>query len=295
MTSLIVPTVVFGSALALLALSFTFSYRIVRFANFAHVEYFTIGAYVGITLDGVAPLWVSLLAAMLAGAIVALAMDLAVFQHLTQASMSTKMIASAGLMLLLRFVIQFIWGVQPRTFSLTSDRIEIGPLRFSQIHLLIVVIAFVSVFAFAAVLRSTSLGRNLRAVADSHSLVQARGVNAAAVIRQSWLIAGAMAGLGGVLLGLDTFVRPDLGNSALLAMFAAVVVGGLGSPVGALVGSFILAFGQNLILYIDFGNLFGGDSMYLGSHYKQVFAFGLLVLILLVKPTGLFGEIEERA
>jgi branched-subunit amino acid ABC-type transport system permease component len=143
-------------------------------------------------------------------------------------------------------------------------------------------------------MRLTSLGRNLRAVADNQDLLQARGINGKRVIRQSWLIAGAMAGLGGVLLGVDTFVRPDLGGSVLLAMFAAAVVGGLGSPAGALVGAMILAFGQNLIIFIDFGSLFGGDSFFFGSQYKQVFAFVLLVVILLVRPSGVFGEVEER-
>ena len=80
----------------------------------------------------------------------------------------------------------------------------------------------------------------------------------------------------------------------LLAMFAAVVVGGLGSPAGALVGAMVLAFGQNLIIFVDYGALFGGDSFYLGSQYKQVFAFVFLVIVLLVRPSGIFGEVEER-
>lgn len=293
--SIIVPTLVFGCALALLALSFTFSYRIVRFANFAHVEYFTVGAYVGISLDDRVPLWLALAAAIVAGGLLALLVDFAVFQHLIEASMSTKMIASAGVMLLLRFVIQLIWGVQPRIFTQVPQVINLGPFRLTEIQILIILVAVFSVFLFAVAMRTTSLGRNLRAVADNQALVQARGINGRRVIRQSWLIAGGMAGLGGLLLGLDTFVRPDLGNSALLSMFAAVVVGGLGSPVGALVGAFILAFGQNLIIFIDYGDLLGRESFYLGSHYKQVFAFALLVLIILMKPSGIFGEIEERA
>jgi branched-chain amino acid transport system permease protein len=208
--------------------------------------------------------------------------------------MATKMIASAGVLLLLRFIVQFIWGVQPRLFELDSTPFQLGPFRMNWVELTIVIVAVVSVLGFVLLMKVTSLGRNLRAVADSHDLLQARGVNGRRVVRQSWLIAGGMAGLGGMLLGMDTFVRPDLGGSVLLAMFAAVVVGGLGSPAGALVGAMILAFGQNLILFIDFGSLFGGDPFYLGSQYKQVFSFVFLVVILLVRPSGIFGEIEER-
>jgi branched-subunit amino acid ABC-type transport system permease component len=129
------------------------------------------------------------------------------------------------------------------------------------------------------------MGRVLRATADNMSLAEVRGINVNRVIVGVWFLAGAFAALGGVLLGYETFVRPTLGLSILLPMFAAATVGGLGSLPGAVVGAYLLAFAQNLILGIDFG---WGADWYVNPGYKSALALGLLVLVLLVRPGGLF-------
>jgi branched-chain amino acid transport system permease protein len=132
-------------------------------------------------------------------------------------------------------------------------------------------------------------------VADNAPLAETRGLNTELVLNQVWFMSGALAGLAGTLISLNTFVRPELGASLLVPMFAAAIVGGIGSPFGAIVGALLVATAQTLIVTIDFGELLGDESHYLGSEYKAVVAFVLLIGILIVRPSGFFGEREVRA
>lgn len=296
MLTIAVGAAVFAAELSLIALSFNLAYRVLRFANFAHVDFVTVGAYVAFSVSTVAPLWVAALCGTLSGGLTAVALNLSVFRPLQEASVATKMIASAGIAIAIRALIQLFWGVETRRFEEPTKVIEIGGALVTVTQLVIIGTAAVSVLVFWAVLKYTRLGRNLRATADSIALAEVRGVKSGLVMNQVWFISGALAGLSGVLIGLETFLRPSLGFSLLIPMFAAAIVGGFGSPFGAILGACLVSGAQSAVVSIDFGILgLGEGDYYLGSHYKVIVAFILLILILMVRPGGFFGEQKARA
>jgi branched-subunit amino acid ABC-type transport system permease component len=290
-----VLTLVFAAELALVAVSFNLSYRVSGFANFAHVQYVTVGAYIAWELNRGSPLVIAIIGGVIGGGLVAVALNLCVFRWLRSASVGTKMVASAGAALALVGLIQYLWGVSAQSFGFTPSLYTLFGARVTLLQLLIIVIAAVTITGLALALKATRSGRNVRAVADNTHLAETRGLNTGLVLNQVWLVSGALAGLAGTLISLNTFVRPELGASLLIPMFAAAIVGGIGSPFGAVVGALLVATAETLVVTVDFGELFGGESHYLGSEYKAVVAFVLLIGILIVKPSGFFGVKEVRA
>ena len=269
------------------------SYAVMGFANWAHVEFVSVGAYIGLwVFRGLGlPLGVAIVVAMVLTGLLAVALELVVFRWLRSASIGAKMLATVGLAIVIRAVVQFVAGVDAYFYTDTAPNVafQIGGARITTNQLAIVGVAALSLLGFFLFLRRTTLGRVLRATADNFALAQVRGINGDRIIKLVWFISGAFAALGGVLLGLETFVRPQIGLSILLPMFAAATVGGLGSLVGAIGGSVLLAFLQNTLLGVDFGMLFGDASWYIDTGYKSALALGLLVVVLLFRPRGLFG------
>lgn len=295
MIPITIVAIVFAAELALVALSFNLSYRVVGFANFAHIEFVTVGAFAGLTFADYLPLPAAALAGAATAGLLAVALNLGVFHRLRRTSIGTRMIASAGLALALRGVVQWIWGVDSHRFDEPTRVFTLGSAEISLIQALIVATALASVVAFWLVLKYTGIGRNVRATADDLTLTEIRGVPSARVLNQVWFITGALAGLSGVLIGLDTFVRPELGLSLLVPMFAAAIVGGVGSPFGAILGALLVSFAGTAAVSTDFGKLIGDSSYYLGSQYKSIVAFCLLIAILVIRPSGFFGVRQERA
>ncbi len=293
--ALIIASLVFGCELALIALSFSLSFRVIGFANFAHGELVTIGACAAFGFASLMPLPIAMGMGAVTAGLVGVCLDLAVFRRLEHAEIPTKMIASAGIAIAFRAILQFLWGVNPRMFNRSLVVLSIGGARISVIQVVVVTVTVTCVVLFHLILTRTHFGRCLRATADNRSLVEIRGVNSRRIVSLAWFISGTIAGLGGVLLGMETFVRPSLGQTVLLPMFAAALVGGFGSPYGAIAGALLLSVGQTALVSIDFGSMLGGASFFLGSHYKSVFAFSALVVILLLRPGGLFGEKRARA
>jgi branched-subunit amino acid ABC-type transport system permease component len=285
---------VFAAELGLIAFSFNLSYRALGFANFCHVEYVTIGSLVAVSSAADLPLVVAgALGVAVAGA-AATAMNLAVFAPLRSASLGTRMIASAGLAIAVRGVDQIAFGVEARRFPVVPHIFVVRHAFITSVQIAIVCIAIVCVVAFAWLLRATRIGRNVRAVADNPTLAEARGVSSSRIRNEVCFIAGAIAGLAGVLAGADTVVTPDMGVAFLIPMFAACIVGGAGSPFGALLGAACISAATTVTVSVDFGKLVGSGPTYLGSQWKSTAAFLVLVLVLLVRPTGFFGPQQER-
>jgi branched-subunit amino acid ABC-type transport system permease component len=289
-----ITAAVFAAELALVALSFNFAYRVVGFANFAQVEYVTFGAYIALETSALMPMWAAGGCAVVASGLLAVVLNLSVFQRLRDASVGTRMIASAGLAIGIRAVIQYIWGVESHRLGDNYTVYTFLGTQISLVQCVIIGAAIASVIVFAAVMRFTGVGRNVRATADSPALTEVRGVRSGLVINQVWFVSGALAGLAGVLIGLDTFVRPELGTSLLVPMFAAAIVGGAGSPYGAIVGAVLVSGMSTALVSIDFGDLVGSGSYFVGSQYKSVVAFSLLIVILIIRPSGFFGERRTR-
>ena len=293
MISPLVNSTVWGAELGLITLGFSLSYAVLRFASFAHVEFVTVGAYFGLvaTKEWSLPLPLAALVAMVGTGIVAVIVDLLIFRRLQMSSTAAKMLASIGVAITIRSIMQLLFGAGARFMTESSTlAFELGDTRVTQAQLMIVVLAGVTMAGFALLVQYTKFGKVLRATADDFALAQARGINGPLVMSWTWFVSGALAALGGVLLGAETFVRPTLGLTIILPMFAAAVLGGLGSAYGAMIGAFLLALAQNLVIATDFGSLLGSASWFVDTRYKSAVALGVLVIVVLVRPRGILAR-----
>jgi len=293
----LVNTLVWAGELGIIALGMTLSYAILRFANFAHIEFVTMGAYLawaGYRLLRL-PLLLAAGLSIFATGLLAVAIDLLVFRRLRAASATLKMIASVGVSIVIRAIVQVVFSGQAQSFGLSWETLPamLGA-RFTILQIWIVGVTISSVLFFHFVMTLTRVGKALRATAENFSLAQARGIDGARMITLMWLISGAFAGLGGVLLGIETQLRPSIGLSVMLPIFAAATIGGLGSAYGAIAGAFTLSLAQNAVLAINFGGLFGvGRGWWVPTSYKEVVSMAALVITLFVKPSGIFASRER--
>lgn len=286
------------SELALLAVGLTMVYSVLRFPNFAHVEFAPLGGYlalVGSSVLGLHLIVAGALALLVTG-MIGIMTDRVVFAQLRGRSPAVLMITSFALGIVIREMIRAIWGPSPRMYDLgLQSPLEILGARITPIQLGIIVAAFGCMLLLHLMLSYTKLGVAMRATADNPRLAEASGIYTERVIRWIWFIGGAVAGLGGILLGLDTQLRPMMGFGIIISIFAAVLLGGIGSPYGALLGATIVGFAENVGLAINWSPIAevvgvttdGYASIPAG--YKQAIPFGFLILTLLLRPQGLMG------
>jgi len=296
----VIDSLIYSSELSLLAIGVTMVYGALRFPNFAHVEFATLGAYLAFVLSaGVGlPLYVALLIAALLAGVVGIGVDLAVFRKLRETSPILLMIASFGIGIALREAIRAIWGTSPVFFPIPLQR----PLQLwgggsvTWVQIAIVLVAGACVFGFHLLLNRTKLGIAMRSLADNPKLSEASGINTERIIRSVWLIGAGMAGLGGVLVGLDTQIHPNMGFAIIIPVFCAAILGGIGNPYGAMLGALVVAFAQNVGLAIDWSPIVsllgwsGDGGLYIPTGYKAAIPFALLILCLLLRPQGLMGD-----
>jgi neutral amino acid transport system permease protein len=290
-------TLIVGTELAPIAVGMTLVFAAVRFANIAQVEFGTLGAYgtllAGSVIGG-GPLLIHAALSIVGVGLIAVALYHLVFKRLLSRSPATAMIGSLALSILIRAVIQTITGPQPKELDLPLERgIDIGGALVTPNQLRIVIIGVVVLAAVMAILRLTPLGRAIRAVSANPDLAAAAGINVGRVTDVVWLVAGVLGALGGVFLAIDNQVSLEMGFQLLLPVFAVALLGGFGSPGGAIIASYVLALAESLVLRVDFGELFGGASALLDSSYRPAVGFVLLLLVLLLRPQGIFG-VEAR-
>ena len=290
--------VLMGALIGLGAIGLTLTYSILRFANFAHGEFITWGAYLtlmfaavvgGAAAPSLEPLgpfsfgWGIIAAgaiAMLLTGGLALALDLVVFRRLRLRGNAVIMvIASFGASLALRSLVEFIFTSRPTYFGREIQiAIPLLPgLRVTPDQLSTLGLALVLVVAMHLILTRSHIGRAMRAVSENPALAQINGVDVAAVIRATWLIGGALACAAGVMLGLTVQIRPYMGFDLLLPLFAAAILGGIGSFPGAIVGGLIVGMAEAAGVGI------------VGANYRAAIAFLILIVVLLVRPAGIFG------
>ena len=275
--------VVLGSIYALGAVGLTLVYGILKLVNFAHGEFLTFGAYaavlVSVTLG--LPLAVGVIAAVAATALLGLGFELTMWRPMRarSAGLLQLLIMSIGLAFVVRFGIQYVSGTEIRTlpFNRTAT-VEVAGLRLGRTELIVVGVGFVTILSIGIVLRLTLLGKRMRALADNLDLAEVAGIDTRRVTTFTWLFAGGLAGLAGVMAGAVTTVRPELGFMLLLPIFAAVILGGIGDAFGALAGGLVLG------LVIEWSTLF------LDFRWKTAVGFAVLILVLVVRPQGLFGR-----
>ena len=281
---LIVNGIALGSIIALGAVGLTLTYGILRLSNFAHGDFMTFGAFIAWMLN-MSPIpvlnniWVSMLVGIVATVGVALLAEAILWKRMrhVRATSTTLVIISIGLALFIRNGILLVWGSDAKRYNLpVSEAIDLFGIKIKFYNLVVLGLATVAIAGLHFLLQNTKIGKAMRAVADDIDLARVTGINVEQVVLWTWIIAASLTGLGGQMYGLVTNVRPDMGWFLIMPMFAAVTLGGIGNPYGAIAGAFIIGIAQEVSVPI------------VGSQYKLAIALILMVLTLLFRPQGLF-------
>ena len=276
-----------GAIYALLALGYTMVYGVLRFINFAHADVFMVGSFVGYYAAQKIPtgtLWgglAVLLAAMLACALLGMAIERFTYRRLREGPKLNVLITAIGMSLLLEYGVQLLFGSTPRNFPAVFPvtQFQFGALTVSSNQLIVIVTSAVLLVGLQLIVYRTRLGAAMRAVSLNPRAAQLVGVNLNTVITFTFALGSALAGAGGVLYALNyPSIDPFMGVMPGLKAFVAAILGGIGSLPGAALGALILGGAETLV----------GGSQY--STYKDAIAFGLLILIMLLRPAGLLGR-----
>jgi branched-subunit amino acid ABC-type transport system permease component len=215
---------------------------------------------------------------------VALALDRAFSKPFRRAPGIVTVIASFGVMLMLRSAIQLIFGVDVKTYDIgIRFPMEFGMLKIAPRQVTIVLVTAALVVALHLFLSRTRLGKAMRAVSDDPDLARVSGINVEQVVRWTWIIGAGLAAAGGVFIGIQTKVHPSMGWDLLLPLVAAAVLGGIGRPYGAVAGGLAIGLTQELATYPWFS-----DDPFIAPGYKPAVAFSVMVIMLIWRPTGLF-------
>jgi len=269
-----------GGIIALGSVGLTLVYGILRLSNFAHGDFLTLGAYFTLWVNswGVpVPLAMVAGCGLTIGAFVLTEVVLWGPVRRRYTSATTMMIMSIGLALFVRNGIILIWGSQNQNYNLPVwGAVRLGAVQVTTNRVVVLGLAVVAVIALHVLLQKTEVGRQMRAVADNPELAQVAGVDVQRVIGWTWVVAGGLTALGGAMYGLITAVRPNMGWFLLLPMFTTVILGGIGNPYGAIVGALVVGVAQEMSTY------------WLPSEYKLGVALAVMILVLLVRPQGLF-------
>ena len=308
---------VFGMSIGLAGIGLAMTYSILQFANFAHGDYITTGAFTGwlaafvvagigsVGLDSLVlvadevptgdvgisvtatplAILVGLVVASVSSAGLALALDRVVFKPMRDARGISLLIASVGVALALRhaLIVVFTGSTRSLTTEVPTQDLPVGneSVAVGAHQVTLVVVAGVLMLSTHLLLRYTKLGTAMRAMADNKSLALVTGIPTERVVRTTWLVGGALTGVAGFLIALESgTMDPTFGWDLLLLVFAAVILGGIGSVYGAIIGGIIIGITRNLSL------------VWLPSELVLVGAFGVLVFMLLVRPQGLLGGVE---
>lgn len=278
---LVVNGLIAGTILAVPAIGITAIYAVLRFPNFAIASIATIGAFAGYVANvhfGMPALAATAVAFVVAG-IVGIVSDEYVLKPIRPTGLLAAAIASVALTIALENVVRFIFGNDLRGYDLPIQRdwrildIRIGPQQVENFA--VAVLAMAAVFLFLAFTRT---GKAMRAVADNPMLADIKGINADRVGRLASFVGMGLAGIGGMLVGLDSSIDPLTGFRAVLSVFAAAVVGGLGSIPGAVVGALTIGVAEELSLLV------------LAPPYRSAIGFVAILLVLTLRPRGLLGE-----
>lgn len=320
---ILVPGLTYGSQLALGALGVSLVFAVLRFSNFAHGDTMALGTVMAILFTWMLQSWgvsagplptalIALPFAIIATSALVLGSDIVVYRFYRRAKAKPiiLMIASIGVMFVMNGLVRMILGTReiqfadgerfllpPAAFRAATGLAEPLAIRTSQaVSVIVAVICVVALFWF---LNRTRTGKSMRAFSDNEDLALLSGINPDRVVTVTWIIAAALATIAGTLYGLDKNYRVFVYFGMLLPIFASAIVGGLGSPIGAIIGGFVIAFSEILITNA-WSKILGyltpegwlGDGLYqaLSTDYKVAVSFVILIIVLLVKPNGIMGS-----
>jgi branched-chain amino acid transport system permease protein len=305
---------ILGFMYALIALGYTMVYGVLEFINFAHSEIFVVGAFVGVEillslkalgwLDLISPfliLFVTLLLAMLGSGILAVAVERIAYRPLRGAPRLIPLISAIGVSFFLQDAVRLFQSIWRNQFNLVYPTMEILNFRFtitetidvSVKSIVVIVASLLMLWGLHMLVNRTKIGKAIRAVAEDQATASLMGINVNRMISLTFLIGGAMGGAAGVLFGVQySLVNPYSGFIPGLKAFTAAVLGGIGNIPGAMLGGLVLGLLEAFAA--SYLSLLTGGAF--GAEYKDIFAFSILILILIFRPKGLLGEVvRERA
>jgi len=285
MGTLVVMGIGFGiitaSVLALASVGLTLQFGVTNFVNFAYGEFLTIGAYLAYVFNHVFDIniWLAMFIAALLTAIISVIINRVVIQPFVRrkAPLIILLVVTIGLSLFLENGIQAIWGPSFKQYTAQpGSTIQLGSLVFTVQQLIIIAIALVVLIAVHFMLKFSKVGKAMRAMSDNMELASISGIPTKRITNFAWLISGFMAGLAGVVLAINVNnFTPALGTEFLFIIFAAVILGGIGRPYGAMIGAVIIGIAMEV------------SASFMDSAYKTVVAFVILVILLLFRPQGI--------
>ena len=279
-----------GSVYALFALGFTLVFGVLAVINLSHGALFMVGSYAALALVTrfQSPLWLAMLGSMLFSGTLGLLVDVLVLKplRLRNALHLIPMIATIGVSIMLTTAAQGLFGAEAMRFpeeTLPSGEFVVGTVHVRALEIAIVLISFILMAVMFTILKRTQLGRALRAISESPKAAWLLGIPVEKLFHATSFVAAALGGVAGVLIALDfNAITPGMGQPMLHKGIAVIILGGMGDIRGALIGGLFLGFAEVI------------SKAYLSSQMGDAVAFGLLFLILLVRPAGLFGRQLER-
>jgi branched-chain amino acid transport system permease protein len=273
--------IVLGSIYSLVALGLTLVYGVMEIPNFAHGHLYMLGAYITLFMLTAYHFsyWPAILVAVAALMVIGLVLERIVFFPLRKAPQVNTMIASVGVMLFLEALAQAIWGPDyQRMPSPYSGVVHLGPLTATQQQLIVVVTALALMLLLNLFLKKTLLGSAIEAVAQNREGARLVGIHSNRVAMLTFAISAGMAAFAAALIAPINLLFPAMGMMVIMKAFVIIVLGGMGSIPGAILGGYILALAESI----------GGA--YISTNYQDVIAFAVLVLILSIRPSGLFAR-----
>jgi branched-chain amino acid transport system permease protein len=310
----VIDGLILGFMYALIALGYTMVYGVLEFINFAHSEVFIFGAFIGVeillglktaglleSLPWVLVLLLALLGGMVASGLLAFSVERVAYRPLRHAPRLIPLISAIGVSFFLQDAIRLFESIWRNAFNLVYPSLDILNVRFeytstidvSLKSLVVILCALLMLWALHALVNRTKIGTAIRAVAEDQAAASLMGINVNQIISLTFVIGGAMGGAAGVLFGVQYgLINPYSGFIPGLKAFTAAVLGGIGNIPGAMLGGLVLGLLEAFAA--SYLSLLTGGAF--GAEYKDIFAFSILILILIFRPKGLLGEVvRERA
>jgi len=274
-----------GVIMTLPALAVTLLFGVLKFPNFAIGAMMTVAAYMAFALNAQLgwPLLLATFAAAVAFGGICIIVDALTFRPLRERGAITLMVASLGLGFILENIARFAYGNAARSFAIEIARpFRVLDIRMNREQMITLGVSFLAMVLMYLLLTRTPIGRAMRAVADNPPLALVRGIESPRIIRWTWFIAGMLLAVGGVLIGMDRALEPLMGSNYVVAVFAAAILGGLGSPLGAFAGAMLIGIVSEL------------STLVIPPNYRIGIPLVVIAVILIFRPQGLFGQPHIR-
>jgi neutral amino acid transport system permease protein len=273
-----------GSYFALGAIGLTLVYGTLKLTNFAHGDLLTLGAYVAyiFNVSNGMPFVLAMVISIVLVAVFAIGTELVMFKPMRKkkAGVLQLILMTIGLAFVIRYMIQLFAGTAPRKLDVNvTDTIDFIGLSIGRTQLIVLVVGLVVLTGVALMLRYTSLGRQMRALADNFDLAETTGINTGRIVVYTWALSGGLGALAGVLVAASIGgFTPNTGFTILLSLFAAVTLGGIGNAFGALAGGMVIGITQEW------------STIVVAAEWKVAISFLVLIIVLVVRPQGIFGR-----